>query len=94
MISCEKKLLFVVPHMENYHFKALMNYDGVVKTLHLVRCYNYSIIATYPMHAEIKRKIAHLQYEAFYLSIEDCGFYEFVNYEEELIWLLLQFRDS
>ncbi len=27
--------------------------DGVVKTLHLVRCYNISIITTYHMYAEM-----------------------------------------
>jgi len=26
-------------------------FDGVVKTLHLVRCYNFSIITTYPVYA-------------------------------------------
>ncbi len=31
--------------------------DGVVKTLHLVRCYNYPIITTYRMYAEIIRKL-------------------------------------
>ena len=30
--------------------------DGVVKTLHLVRCYNFSIITTYRMYAEIIEK--------------------------------------
>jgi len=31
--------------------------DGVVKTLHLVRCYNFSIITTYLMYAEIIEKL-------------------------------------
>jgi len=43
----------------------LMNDDGVVKTLHpeshrlayLVRCYNFSIITTYRMYAEIREKL-------------------------------------
>jgi len=30
---------------------------GVVKTLHLVRCYNFSIITTYLMYAEIIKKL-------------------------------------
>jgi len=32
-------------------------FDGVVKTLHLVRCYNFSIITTYLMYAEIIEKL-------------------------------------
>ena len=31
--------------------------DGVVKTLHLVRCYIFSIITTYLMYAEIIEKL-------------------------------------
>ncbi len=31
--------------------------DGVVKTLHLVRCYNFPIITTYRMYAEIIGKL-------------------------------------
>ena len=31
--------------------------DGVVKTLHLVRCYIFSIITTYLMYAEIIEKM-------------------------------------
>jgi len=45
--------------------KSLSTLDGVVKTLHpesrklayLVRCYNFSIITTYPMYAEIIEKL-------------------------------------
>ncbi len=33
------------------------NPDGVVKTLHLVRCYNFSIITTYRMYAEMIEKL-------------------------------------
>jgi hypothetical protein len=32
-------------------------FDGVVKTLHLVRCYIFSIITTYPICAEIIEKL-------------------------------------
>ena len=31
--------------------------DGVVKTLHLARCYIFSIITTYLMYAEIIEKL-------------------------------------
>gem|GEM_PF-5470731 len=32
-------------------------FDGVVKSLHLVRCYNFPIITTYRMYAEIIGKL-------------------------------------
>jgi hypothetical protein len=31
--------------------------DAVVKSLHLVRCHNFSIITTYRMYAEIIEKL-------------------------------------
>jgi hypothetical protein len=37
--------------------KVFVNLDGVVKILHLVRCYNFSIITTYLMYAEIIEKL-------------------------------------
>ncbi len=35
----------------------MVRIDGVVKTLHLVRCYNFSIITTCLMYAEIIEKL-------------------------------------
>ena len=35
----------------------MINNDGVEKILHLVRCYNFSIITTYRMYAEIIEKL-------------------------------------
>jgi len=36
---------------------SIVNNDGVVKSLHLVRCYNFSIISTYRMYAEMIEKL-------------------------------------
>jgi len=52
--------------------------DGVVKSLHpesrrlayLARCYNFSIITTYRMYAEIIEKLHASNMKLFYLSIE------------------------
>jgi len=38
-------------------FQYFLKGDGVVKTLHLVRCYNFSIITTYRMYAEMIEKL-------------------------------------
>jgi len=50
-------------------------FDGVVKTLHLVHCYIFSIITTYLMYAETIKKLHASNMKVFevyaiYLSIQ------------------------
>ncbi len=55
-----------------------MNIDGVVKTLQLLRHCKFNVITTY-FSTPHSIKFALLEYEAFYLAIQNVTFYEFMN---------------
>ncbi len=48
--------------------------DGVVKFLHLVRCYNFSIIAKYHMYAKIIEKMHASNLKLFTYPSKIVGF--------------------
>jgi hypothetical protein len=52
--------------------------DGVVKTLHLLRHYKLNVITTYLSTPHSIKSVV-LEYEVFYLTIQNFTFFEFVN---------------
>jgi len=53
-----------------------MSSNGVVKTLHLLRHFKFAVVATY-LSTSHSIKFEFLEYEVFYLAIQNLGFYEF-----------------
>jgi len=51
-----------------FGYLLLLKGDGVVKSLHIVRCCNFFYHYDVPYVRRNNRKIARLQYEVFYLS--------------------------
>ena len=52
--------------------------DGVVKTLHLLRHCKFTVTATY-LSTPHSIKFTFLEYEVFYLAIQNFTFYELVK---------------
>jgi hypothetical protein len=52
--------------------------DGVVKTLHLLHHCKFTVTAAYVI-THCSDKFTFLEYEVFYLAIEDFAFYELVR---------------
>ena len=71
----------------------MVNHDGVVKKLHLVRCYIFSIITTYLMYAEIIEKLHASNMKIFtYPSnikvLTSLSIMEFIAITPEIIFIL------
>jgi len=54
--------------------------DGVVKTLHLLRHFKFAVVATY-LSTTHSANFEFLEYEVFYLAIQNLGFYKFIKVE-------------
>jgi hypothetical protein len=49
--------------------------DGVVKTLHLLRCIKFSIISKYLLYVEMIENLRAAKLKFFYLAIADLIFF-------------------
>ena len=57
------------------------NIDGVVKALHLLRCCKFHYHYDVPSYAEIIIKFTRLEYEAFYLTIQELWMFFLRDYQ-------------